>query len=67
MRETRDRISRVVTEIEEYKVRISEEEAELEEIDKHNSIQEVPCVQKVSEVAVKGKKTRAMSYGRTLG
>ena len=50
LRETRARISRAVTEIEDYK---DTPECVIEK--------EVQCIQEVSEVSSKGKKTRAMS------
>ncbi len=50
LRETRVRISRALTELEESKNNISKVEAEVV----------VPCIPEVSEVDLKGKKTRAM-------
>lgn len=63
LRETRARISRVVTEIEDTLTRAKTEDTQqfLENVKQNTLEEEVLCIQEVSRVTPKEKKTRAMS------
>ena len=70
LRETRARISRVVTEIEDNKDSIPKveiiltttpEEALIDHVKQNIEDEPVPCIEEISKVTPKGKKTRAMA------